>query len=254
MKLLYIPAQATGGFLELIWDDIANVPVTDAANLMNWNDFFRLPYHGNPFTSVSVYGNVVTLRGGSDIVIQPNTFAFNLNLIALTDYDGCIIEVGESAFFHCDHANLFAMSGLKTLTGVASFGYCGMVQVFDFPLLENTNIVSFQNCICYEFSFPSLRNVAVSCFQDCETTIFNLPNVTDILLYGFLRCNAMQICYIPSCIHLGATVGFDNVFAQITGNSITLTVPSALMTCNNGVPDGDIQNLQNNNTVTVVAV
>lgn len=254
MRLLYIPAQATGRFIELFWDDIANVPVTNATNLTDWNNFFRLPTYGNPFTSVSVSENAVTLWGGSDIFIQQQRFAYNLNLLAITDNDGCITKVGEMAFFHCDNANTFVMKGLITLFGVGSFGYCGMGQLFDFPLLETTGTVSFQNCICYEFSFPSLRNVGTSCFQDCETTIFNFPNVTDIAFFGFLRCTAMQTCYIPSCVHLGETVGYDYVFSQITGNSITLTVPSALMTCNNGERDGDIQDLQNNNTVTVVVV
>ena len=59
---------------------------------------------------------------------------------------------------------------------------------------------------------------------------------------------------LPSCINLGKTVGYDNVFDSILGNTITLTVPSALTTCNSGNPDGDIQYLQANNTVTIVTV
>jgi hypothetical protein len=53
---------------------------------------------------------------------------------------------------------------------------------------------------------------------------------------------------------LGASVLDNNVFATITGNNITLTVPSALMTCNGGNPDGDIQYLQANNTVTIITI
>jgi hypothetical protein len=44
------------------------------------------------------------------------------------------------------------------------------------------------------------------------------------------------------------------VFVGISGNTITLTVPVALTTCNGGFSDGDIQNLESNNTVTVVTV
>jgi hypothetical protein len=44
------------------------------------------------------------------------------------------------------------------------------------------------------------------------------------------------------------------VFDGIIGNIITLTVPLALMTCNGGNPDGDIQYLQANNTVTIITV
>ena len=50
------------------------------------------------------------------------------------------------------------------------------------------------------------------------------------------------------------TVRLSGVFTGITSNNITLTVPSALMTCNAGNPDGDIQYLQSNNTVTVITV
>jgi len=44
------------------------------------------------------------------------------------------------------------------------------------------------------------------------------------------------------------------VFNGITGNTITLTVPAALMTCDGGNPDGDIVYLDNNNTLTVIQV
>jgi len=45
---------------------------------------------------------------------------------------------------------------------------------------------------------------------------------------------------------------YDYVFTNIAGQTITLTIPSALMTCNGGNPDGDIQYLQANNTVTII--
>jgi len=44
------------------------------------------------------------------------------------------------------------------------------------------------------------------------------------------------------------------VFNYINGNTIDLTIPSSLMTCNGGNPDGDIQYLQTNNTVTITTV
>ena len=51
---------------------------------------------------------------------------------------------------------------------------------------------------------------------------------------------------------MGPTVDFDYVFDGIYDNIITLTVPSALMICNGGDPDGDIVDLQDNNTVTII--
>lgn len=85
------------------------------------------------------------------------------------------------------------------------------------------------------------------------TTVI-LPAVLTISFYCFETCSSLIILNISSCTNLGPTVGDDNVFNDMTGNIITLTVPLALMTCNTGSPDGDIQYLQANNTVTIVTV
>lgn len=69
---------------------------------------------------------------------------------------------------------------------------------------------------------------------------------------GFLVPNITF--YLPSCTNLGDTVLNNNVFNGVTGKTITLTVFANLMTCNSGNPDGDIQYLQANNTVTVITV
>ena len=57
---------------------------------------------------------------------------------------------------------------------------------------------------------------------------------------------------MPAWTNLGETVGDDSVFLSISTNTITLTIPASRMTCNAGAPDGDIQYLQANNTVTVI--
>jgi hypothetical protein len=57
-----------------------------------------------------------------------------------------------------------------------------------------------------------------------------------------------------SCTNLGGTVGNNNVFLGITGKTMTLIVPAALMTCNFGNPDVDIQYLRANNTETIITV
>jgi hypothetical protein len=86
---------------------------------------------------------------------------------------------------------------------------------------------------------------------------FNLPSLTIAGNGCFTYCVSVTTINLPSCTNLGKTVGDNDVFNYINlnlGNTITLTVPSALMTCNNGNPDGDIQYLQANNTVTIVTV
>jgi hypothetical protein len=75
--------------------------------------------------------------------------------------------------------------------------------------------------------------------------------------YCFNECKKLSVVSIPSLLNLGTTTGDDGVFIDvgISGSqNITLTIPAALMTCNGGNPDGDIQYLQANNTVTIVQV
>jgi hypothetical protein len=72
--------------------------------------------------------------------------------------------------------------------------------------------------------------------------------------YVFIQNYSLTLINLPTITNLGSTVGNDNVFLDISGNTITLIVPSALMTCNSGNPDGDIQYLQANNTVTIITV
>lgn len=60
--------------LVLTFDDIANVPVTDASSVSDWNAFFDLPTNGTPFTTVVVEGNSVNLVGGSEITMKNSLF------------------------------------------------------------------------------------------------------------------------------------------------------------------------------------
>jgi hypothetical protein len=84
---------------------------------------------------------------------------------------------------------------------------------------------------------------------------FNLPSLTIVGNGCFFQCVSVITINLPSCTDLGKTVGDNAVFDLINlGNTITLTVPSALMTCNSGNPDGDIQYLQANNTVIIITV
>lgn len=84
-------------------------------------------------------------------------------------------------------------------------------------------------------------------------TTLDLPQLTTTGDYGlFLNCISLTTINLPVCTNLGLTVGNNSVFNLITGQTITLTVPAALMTCNGGNPDGDIDYLQVNNTVTII--
>lgn len=92
-------------------------------------------------------------------------------------------------------------------------------------------------------------------FYDNNTIeIINLPNCTKVGRESFSNCLSLVNLYLPSCSNLGPTVGDNGVFSSIGGNNITLTIPTALMTADAGNPDGDIVDLQANNTVTIVTV
>jgi len=89
-------------------------------------------------------------------------------------------------------------------------------------------------------------------------TNVNLPaatSFTGIRHFAGAGFNGTNITFnLPSCTQLGQTVLANSVFSDITGKVVTLTIPASLMTCNSGNPDGDIQVLQANNTVTIVTV
>jgi hypothetical protein len=85
-------------------------------------------------------------------------------------------------------------------------------------------------------------------------TTYRLDSLTTVPDGSFYSCTSATSFYLPAVTSLGATVGDTFIFSGITGKTISLTVPSALMTVNGGNPDGDIQTLQANNTVTVTQV
>jgi len=85
------------------------------------------------------------------------------------------------------------------------------------------------------------------------TTVY-LPQVTSIIGEYFRGCTSINNIYLPLCTDFGGTVGNDDVFNAVSGNNITLTIPSSLMTADSGNPDGDIVYLQANNTVTIITV
>lgn len=77
-----------------------------------------------------------------------------------------------------------------------------------------------------------------------------LPNVS-VIGDGAFGTTILTTIYIPKCTQLGSTVGDDLVFDGIIGFNITLKVDPSRLTCNAGGPDGDIVNLQIDNTVVI---
>jgi hypothetical protein len=239
--------------LELVFD--GTFPVYNPGIVSEWNGFFNLPTNGTPFTHVNLVGNTVTLIGGGGIAARINLFGSNIHLLSLSDSYGVIISVNNSTFSGCLNATYFHMPGLITMLGSSPFVSCPKVTVFDMPLLENTTTLAFANATCPTFYFPALKTLALSCFQDCQMTVnFDFPFVTSCTQFSFLRCMSAENIVMPRLLNMGATVYDNTCFYGIEGQTITLVIPSALMTCANGGPDMDITYLQNNNTVTVVQI
>lgn len=222
--------------LELTWDNILNVPVADASSVSDWNTFFDLPTNGNPFTSVEINGNVISLIGGSNITVvngliiidETSTFinfGANENLISIND-SGCIVSVGTYTFLQC--VNLVSVN-LPALTSASEFcfAYCPMLNTFTAPELSDLGDSCFEGCeSLQEIELLSLVNIGTGCFSDCVgLTSCNFPLLTElsdgafssctlltdvtlplITITGdraFTRCSSLQTISLPSLISLG---------------------------------------------------
>jgi hypothetical protein len=274
--------------LRLTFDSIENADllVGDSSSVEDWNTFFDLPTLGSPFTSVQVEGNEIKLYGGANIKVKPALmydFGYQY-LISINDEAGCITSVGGDAFSYCEYLTSVSLPECTIIygyedspeNGYGGFGYCISLANINIPKLVTLGSYGLTDCIATSINFPLLTtvedsgltwfsNVTSITLPSLETidfeglaynnaTSYFFPNVTSIGFQAFTSCTSLTTISIPSCTDLGGTVGDDGVFNSLSGNNVTLTVPAALMTCNSGNPDGDIQYLQANNTVTVITV
>lgn len=214
---VYDPDATPDLHLEMEFNSIANVPasITDPSNVSQWNTFFDLPTNGSAFQSAHTNGSTVLLSGGSGITVKDSLFGSNLNLIKILDNNGVIVATGSFAFYGCHN----------------------LTEVY-FPAVANIGQSSFMSCLALsEFHFPAATIVGNGAFRK-DSSAQSSPAV---------------ISYdLTSCVTLGSSVLQNLVFSNVIGKTITITIPSALMTCNSGQPDGDIQYLQANNTVTII--
>ena len=224
------PFTGYTGDLTLVFNNITNVTIGDVNSIEDWNTFFDLPNWSTPFTSVVKENNTITLKGGENIVIKKDKFRQNTNLISIVDL-GCVAYLEEFCFFSC--------TSLTTI---------------DFPALTIADSYCFWvGSSLTTINMPQLTTVGRYFFSDCiSLTTITLPALTvtgDSFLQG---CILLTDINLPVCTNLGGSVVYNDVFSNITGNTITLTILTDLMTCNGGNPDSDIQYLQSNNTVTII--
>ncbi len=219
--------------LRLLFDDIVNAPVGNANIVSDWNTFFDLPTNGTAFSSVTVVGNEVQLFGGAGITFKDYLFQNFPYLIEIDDTAECIIACGINSFEYCD----------------------GLISI-NLPEMITAGNSCFFGCVSLaSINFTNLQTAGAACFWDCSSLVTpEFLSLTTIGNSAFSGCYRITNLKIPACTALGTTTGNNGVFTNITFKTITLTVPSALMTCNGGNPDGDIVSLQANNTVTVIQI
>lgn len=180
---------------------------------------------------------------------------FNCHDLATVNLPQLTTSAGAT-FSQCFSITSISFPNLVTITGQSCFGNCGSLTSVNLPVLETTGDACFAGCSALStVTLPQAVTVGFSCFAFCNSlSTVNLPLATTILTQCFLFGNSLSSINIPSCTNFGGTVGNDSVFQGVSGRPITLTIPSALMTCNSGNPDGDITDLQSRNTVTIVTV
>ena len=163
-----------------------------------------------------------------------------------------LTTAGEDCFSNCASLTSVNLPSLTTV-GDSCFYNCDSLTTVDLPLLITSGEDCFSDCTSLtSVNLPVLTTASGQCFSWCTNlTTINLPSLTTAGQYCFGGCTSLTLIDLPLCINLGETIGDDDVFYEIIGNDIILNVPIALMTCNEGQPDGDIQYLVANNTVTI---
>jgi hypothetical protein len=209
---------------------------------------------------------LVTL--GSYAIVDNISTSLNFPLLT-TIADGGLSSLPNATSINLPSLETIGYSGLSNNNAVTSFvlpnvsliddfafASCSSLTTISLPKLTTAGNRCFYYCTSLaSISLPILETAGDYCFMDCSSLpTINLPVLVSAGIACFIDCGSLTTINLPQCINLGPDC-FDNmVFGNIIGNTITLTVPSALMTCNGGNPDGDIQELQANNTVTVVTV
>jgi hypothetical protein len=160
---------------------------------------------------------------------------------------------GQYCFQYCESLTNLNLPSVTNL-GRYTFSYCTGLTTCDLSSVLTLNNFCFYLCTSLtSITLPNLKSAGVSCFSTCTSlTSISFLSLTGLSQSCFAVCNSLTTIDLPLCTNLGGTVANNNVFLGITGNTINLTIPTSLMTCNAGNPDGDIQYLQTANTVTII--
>jgi len=142
---------------------------------------------------------------------------------------------------------------LLVTAGALCFLGCSSTTTLTFPELTSAGTQCFSDLTSVtSISFPELVSAEFGCFYGMVlNTSFSFPSLTSCGDQCFDTCSAATLFNLPLCAALGTSSGDNNVFANITLNTITVNVPVSLQTANGGSPDGDLVEIAANNTATI---
>lgn len=187
-------------------------------------------------------------------------YAFSITGITEANNFPNLVTIGNGCFSACQYLTTVDLPNLITAGEIVNSNFqgvftgCPLLTTINLPIVETAGDNCFsETASLTSISLPMLKNAGYACFGSRFTTpvltTVDLPLLETTGDYCFEYCTSLTSVYLPSCTNLGTTVGDDNVFFGITGQTITVIVPDALLTCNGGLPDGDLQYLIANNTV-----
>lgn len=195
-------------------------------------------------------------------------------------YFPMVTTIGSGAFLNCDSITSVSLPLITHLPD-ACFSQCSNLLSIDtnsFPLVTTIDNFPFSQCSSLEtfelnnvitasgyllsgntsltsVSLNSLETIGEYSFEgDTLLTSINLPSLLSVGNGLFKNCTGLTEILLPECTTLGNDASDNQVFLNISGNTIDLTIPAALMSIDNDSPDGDIVYLQSNNTVNVTQV
>ena len=187
-------------------------------------------------------GDTVTVDKGLIVSVEaPPTF-FKLTWDAIGN--ALYTDIADyNALLGSDFTTLTVDGNDQLLTGNST--------TFAMPAIFNANA----SLIAINDEVESVTSISNGAFQDCTeliTAIFPACISTSDSI--FKTATALTTVSLPLCADLGGTTGDDSVFFNISGQTITLTIPVSRQTCDGGNPDGDIVYLAANNTATIIYV
>ena len=208
--------------------------LTDKDDIDVWNSIIGYRLWSTPFTGLTWSDNTVTFTGGENILwslkyVDYNNDWFYSHITKFEDR-GCLVSLSEYSI----------------LNGVSN-------HKLETIVLPEVRVV--ENYLFQEFPMnkpiilPELRIAPSSAFDHAKFSEIYLPKLeyAGFAAFGYLS-NINEI-FMPLLKHIGGDPLW--FFHEISGKTITLTIPPAFMSCNEGQPHTSITDLQSRNSVTI---